>query len=101
VSRIAAASLLTLVVAAPFPAALHAQAYPSKPIRYIVPFPPGGGSELIARAVAQKAGEALGVQVLEQGAEAATSTPEQLAAFLKSEIALYAGLVRKSGMRAD
>ena len=39
--------------------------------------------------------------LLEQGGEAATSTPEQLTAFLKSEIALYAGHGKKSAMRAD
>lgn len=33
-------------------ASASAQDYPSKPIRYIVPFPPGGSSDLIARAIA-------------------------------------------------
>lgn len=39
--------------------------------------------------------------LLEQGAEAAPTTPEELAAFVKSELALYAGIVKKSGMRAE
>lgn len=35
----------------------HADTYPSKPIRLIVPFPPGGGTDMIARTVAQKVTE--------------------------------------------
>ena len=36
------------------------QDYPSKPIRFILPFPPGGGTDTLARIVGQKLGENLG-----------------------------------------
>lgn len=43
---------------------LMAQAYPTKSIRLIVPFPPGGGNDVIARVIAQKLTERLGQQVV-------------------------------------
>jgi tripartite-type tricarboxylate transporter receptor subunit TctC len=42
----------------------HAQAYPAKSIRMIVPFAAGGGTDIVARAVAQKIGEAFGQSVV-------------------------------------
>jgi tripartite-type tricarboxylate transporter receptor subunit TctC len=47
-----------------FSTSLLAQGYPSKPIRYIVPFPPGGSSDLIARAIAPKMSERLGQPIV-------------------------------------
>ena len=47
-----------------FPGLLFAQAYPAKPIRYIVSFPPGGSSDLIARAIAPRLSERLGQPVV-------------------------------------
>jgi tripartite-type tricarboxylate transporter receptor subunit TctC len=47
-----------------FPVALHAQAYPSKPIRLIVPFPPGGGVDFIGRIAAKGLSERLKQQVV-------------------------------------
>ena len=41
-----------------------AQQFPSRPVRLIVPYPPGGGSDVIARILAPKMGEALGQQVV-------------------------------------
>ncbi len=42
----------------------HAQEYPSKPVRLIVGFPPGGSNDIVARHLAPKLGEVLGVQVV-------------------------------------
>ncbi|HTO46328.1 MAG TPA: tripartite tricarboxylate transporter substrate binding protein [Burkholderiales bacterium] len=41
-----------------------AQDYPSKPIRFIVPYPPGGGTDVIARIVQQRLGEGLGQPIV-------------------------------------
>ena len=46
------------------PAITLGQAYPSKPIRFIVGFPPGGTNDIVARVVAPKLGEYLGQQVV-------------------------------------
>jgi len=56
--------LLMLCVAVCLPGAVMAQAYPSKPIRLIVPFPPGGAVDILGRAIATKLGDALGQQVV-------------------------------------
>jgi len=41
-----------------------AQTYPAKPVRFIVPFPPGGSADILARAIGQKAGDGLGQQLV-------------------------------------
>src|SRR2546428_12092343 len=47
-----------------FRAGFKAQVYPAKPIRMIVAYPPGGGTDIVGRMVAQKLGETLGQSVL-------------------------------------
>ena len=53
-----------MALAAALPAAALAQTYPAKSIRMIVPFPPGGTTDIIARLVAQRMSETMGQAVL-------------------------------------
>src|SRR5258706_535790 len=60
--RFACLGILPLALA--FSAVASAQVYPSRPIRMIVAFPPGGGTDIVARMLAPRLGEALGQSVL-------------------------------------
>ena len=52
----------------------HAQSYPNKPVRLIVPFPAGGATDLFARTVSQKLGEKLGVALVVENRPGAGGT---------------------------
>jgi tripartite-type tricarboxylate transporter receptor subunit TctC len=72
-----ACALAALVISA----AAHAQVYPAKPIRMIVAYPPGGGTDIVGRTLAQKLGEALGQSVVvENRAGASGNIGTELAA---------------------
>ena len=54
----------TLLLALVFSGAALAQSYPTKPVRFIVSFPPGGSADLISRAIAPRMSEKLGQPVV-------------------------------------
>ena len=76
-------SLALFALACAMPAAAQAQ-FPVKPVRLIVPFPPGGSSDTLGRIVGQRLGDGLGQQVIVEnrpgvagniGAEAVAKAP--------------------------
>jgi len=99
VLALTAAGLLAPLIAA-------GQGYPSKPIRFLVPYPPGGGTDLVARAVAQKLQDSMGQPVVVEnkpgGSEiisteaAARSAPDGYTiALVTNAFAINAGAGRK------
>jgi tripartite-type tricarboxylate transporter receptor subunit TctC len=60
-----------------FPGTAAAQSWPSRPLRYIVPFPPGAFNDTLAR------------------------TPEHFSSFLKREVERRARVVREANIKAD
>ncbi|HEY1288729.1 MAG TPA: tripartite tricarboxylate transporter substrate binding protein [Burkholderiales bacterium] len=81
------ARLIALVLCSLFLAAANAQeAYPSRPVKFILPFPPGGGTDILGRIIAERLSASLGQPVVTEnrggaggnvGAEAAAhSAPD-------------------------
>ena len=77
-------ALTCAVLLAAFCGSAAAQTYPTKVVRWIVPMPPGGGTDMISRTLTQKLSELWGVQVVAEnrpgaggtiGMEAATRAP--------------------------
>ncbi len=77
-------SALVLLLAAAAPHHAAAETYPSRPIRLIVPFPPGGAADILARLIGNKVAEQVGQPIIVEnkpgaggtlGADAAAKSP--------------------------
>ena len=60
----AAAAAAVVAIGALAPSLVQAQDYPARPVRMIIPFPPGGSNDVVGRMIAQKLGDKLGKQVV-------------------------------------
>jgi tripartite-type tricarboxylate transporter receptor subunit TctC len=99
--------LCGFVLALLFALPVHAQSYPAKPVRIVVPFPAGGGLDFTTRVIARKLGDAWGQTVIVEnrpgasgmiGAESVVRSPKDgytLLSCSPAEVALNAALYPK------
>ena len=64
IKRIAQLALVASLAWAAAPVSALAQSFPDKPIRILIPFPPGGGTDFVSRIVGTKLAELTGWQVI-------------------------------------
>ena len=123
-------TLALVVMGASMAAAAVAQEFPSKPVRIISPFAPGGGADITARALASKLtparsagagrqsrrrGGMVGVEMavkalnmadvktrlLDAGLIAVSSTPEAFASYIQSETKKWAKVIRDARITVE
>ena len=92
------------------PLGASAQDFPVRPVRFIVPFPPGGPVDTVARALAQKVSEYWAQAVLVEsradaggivGAEPAPGSTAEFGAFVRAEKAKWARVIKAANIKPD
>jgi tripartite-type tricarboxylate transporter receptor subunit TctC len=73
IRRVLGSALVVLAIGA-FAGPAFAQTYPTRPIRFIVPFPAGGVADVTARLIGQRLGEALGQTIVIENRPGASGT---------------------------
>jgi tripartite-type tricarboxylate transporter receptor subunit TctC len=78
---ILAVAVMVGIALLPVAPAAYAQVYPVKPVRVLIPWPPGGSNDIVGRIVFQRVGETLGQQfVIENRAGAASNIGTEIVA---------------------
>src|SRR6186713_2770766 len=94
IKKIVATKIVAMVLGLAVAGIAAAQAWPQKPVRFIVPFPPGGATDISARLLGEKLSQIWGQQVVIENrggagggvgaAEAARATPDGYTLFFPS-----------------
>ena len=110
---------LAVLIASLTAGAAAAQQYPTKPVKIIVGFAPGGGSDFIARVIANKLTERFGSQVIVEnrpgalkskdvekvlasdGLEPAGGSAQEFASIIKNEIGRWSEVVKRAGVKLE
>ena len=97
--------LAGLLLCAGIVSAASAQTYPVRPIRLVIPFPPGGSNDIVGRVLAAQLTERLGKQVVVDNRPRAGGSigtdPGRFGSFIVSEIAKWGGPVKQIGVKAE
>jgi tripartite-type tricarboxylate transporter receptor subunit TctC len=107
VFRVASTFFLLAVAALTCGPTVAQQNYPIKPIRLLLPFPPGAPSDMVGRTIGQKIGEQMGQNLTPDNRTGACGTlglalaPEDMGTLPRSEMARYAKIIQSAGIKKD
>ena len=106
IGRVAARAAIAGILLALNGTASAQAIYPSKPVRLIVPYAPGGGTSVVSRLLGQKLSELWKYQVIVDNRPGGNTIigselMEQFAALIRSKVATFAKVVKAVGITAN